>query len=129
MSFIKKKCCDCKNFIPVVSATINDNKLILNIPSAIYKNAQQVCLFIAQNLPVSTTPIPVYITIGEDATEYMFLNKNGNSVYSDQLSNRCMYETSIRTDTKLFKYNECKNLPCTSFVFPIITPTVPTPQA
>lgn len=117
---IKRKCCNCKHFVVVSTTTITGGKLILNIPTATYTNGEEVCLFISPTLPVSATPIPVVVTIGTGTTQYPLINKCGNNVYSDQIKTRCIYYTSVRTDTKLFKYNGCKNLPCTSFVFPVI---------
>lgn len=119
------KCGCCRNLIPIVSAKITAGVLILNIPAGTYRNNQEVCLLISQDLPVSATPIPVAITIGSTVTQYLLVNKCGNGVYSDQIRSRRLYCTSVKTDTKMFKYNGCRNLPCTSFVFGAITGAVP----
>lgn len=118
---ISRECGVCKNLVSVISATITAGKLVLNIPAGTYQNNQEVCLLISQALPVSNTPIPVVITIGGTATQYPFINKCGNSVYSDQIRSRQIYCTSFKSDTKLFKYNGCKPLCCTDFIFLPVT--------
>ena len=72
-----------------------------------------------QNLPVTENIMPVAITIGDETTQYILMNCNGNAIYSDQLKFKNIYPTTVRTDMKIFKYNGSR-LPSTKFNFTTI---------
>lgn len=121
------RCNRCRHLITVTTATITGGKLVLNVqPSQSFSNNENVCLLIATTLPSSTTPVPVVITIGSSTTQIPLRNKCGNNVYSDQIRNRRIYPTRFKTDVPSLNYVGTCNLPCTSFVFPVYTPTTPT---
>lgn len=112
----KCQCLKCCNLVFTQNVSIVSGVLVLNIPQATYKNAEQVCIMLMQNLPVTENIMPVAITIGDETTQYILMNCNGNAIYSDQLKFKNIYPTTVRTDMKVFKYNGSR-LPSTKFNF------------
>ena len=112
-------CGGCIHFVKTVSATVQDNVLILNIPQASYSNKEKVCICIAQTLPDVTSAETVVVTIGTGATQYPLRTRCGNNVHADQVRSRKVYHTNIATDVGVFTVSECE-LCKTSYNFPVI---------
>ena len=128
-SIVSNRCNRCRRLVTVTSATITDERLVLEIPSQSLSNNEKICLLIAITLPVSPTPIPVVITDGVSATQLPLVSKCGNFIYSDQIRTRSIYPLSFKSDTEQFHFIGRFCLPCTEFIFPVFTPTAPPANA
>jgi hypothetical protein len=128
-SIVSCRCNKCKVLVTVTSATVTAGKLILNIPSQNLANNEKICLLIALTLPVSSTPIPVVITVGTSTTQLPLISKCGNFIYSDQIKTRSIYPLSFKSDVKQFDFIGKFCLSCTGFIFPVFTPTAPPAEA
>lgn len=123
---MNKKCCNCKNLLKSQSVTINNNRLVIKLPTQRVCNNQKFCFVVVQAIPVSATPLPVVIEVGD--VGYNYLNHNDNFVYSDQLKTQRLYMANAKTDTTIFKNIMC-NLLQTNVIIecnevPTPTPTV-----
>lgn len=111
------KCHNCNNITFITTASINNNSLELTIPNMNICNNTQLCFVITENLPVSETPLPVKVLI--NGVQFSYINKNGNYVYSDQLTTRKLYIGRFKTDSLLLVNNRC-NLGNTSMIISCI---------
>ena len=119
-----RKCSNCCNIVKgnaVVNGTEVDITLTFSKIESVL-NDQLICFVITNTIPDEI--LPVYLII--NGNKYMFINKCGNFVYSDQIKSRTLYCSRIKTDTNLAKNMKCNLLPTLATILPdepIATPT------
>lgn len=124
-NFISSKCNTCKRFVLSTAVTLSGTNLVITIPQNNYANNSEVCIAIAQPIPVGASAAnPVVIQIGAGKEQYPLITKCGHDVYADQVCTRKIYCTRVATDNSQFVYNGYAGLPCTSHIFPAALPLV-----
>lgn len=118
------KCHNCPNIIYISNPTIAKDTLELQLPNENIQNNQMLCFVITGKLPLSETPLPVKIIVNN--TQFSFVSKSGNYVYSDQLISRRLYVGKFKTDSLILLNSRC-NLCYTSAIINNINVPVPTP--
>lgn len=102
-----RNCKLCPKFILSQGVTFEDDTLIVNLPANSYGNCQKYCIVVAQSIPAETIiNAPVVFTIGDDDTQYPFVNQDCTPIYASQLRTRTLYPTRVNTavDSGVFKY-------------------------
>jgi len=102
-----RNCRLCPRFILSQAVTFADDTLTINLPANAYGNCQKYCIVVAQSIPAETTiNAPVVFTIGDDTTEYPFVNGDCTPIYASQIRTRRIYPTRVNTavNSGVFKY-------------------------
>lgn len=119
--------CDCVDILSSTSVTSSATNVTIVVPAKTIYNNQCEKLLIQQAIPTSSsgTAVPVLLTIGTATLQ--LVDRCGNSVFSDQLKPRRIYDIRIHTASKLATV--LCNLPkCTVGVTPVLNnPTTSTP--
>lgn len=79
-----------------ITGTAPNQVLTLTIPTTTFKNLDRYCLAICQNIPTTTSIMPVKILNG--TTSITVLDKNGNTLRSDQIRKRNKYKIVYGND-------------------------------
>lgn len=98
-----KRRCDrfCSNLIFSDSVTVGTidatPSLLIDVPDVGYFNCRKFCLGVIQSIPdTATVNMPVYITIGGDATVgYPLVDCNGLQLVASQIENRYKYKIQV----------------------------------
>lgn len=99
------QCNCCNNLIYTGTVASTGTNVTVTLPSQSICNNEKLCFVITTNLPSVASPLPVQIIVG--TTTFNMINKNGNYVYSDQLSSRKVYSVCMKTDSMLAKNAKC----------------------
>lgn len=93
--------CDCVNILSSTSVTSSATNVTIVVPARTIYNNQCEKLLIQQAIPTSSsgTAVPVLLTIGTATLQ--LVDRWGNSVFSDQLKPRRIYDIRIHTASKL----------------------------
>lgn len=116
-----KNCQLCNKFVLSQTVTFNGTSLVINLPAGAYGNCCKYCVVIAQAIPDGTTiTAPVVFTIGEDTTQYPFVNCDCTPVYASQVRTRRLYSVRVNTavGAGVFKYIGKCPLPCPTATIP-----------
>lgn len=112
------RCSTCCKLVKTTAVYISCSTLQLAIPAGVYKNGEEVCILVAQDIPVAANSnMNVTILINGSTVAYQMLGRNGNRIYADQIKSRRIYPTTVATDTLSYMYNGNMRLCTTSHMF------------
>ena len=95
----KNVCRLCDDLAISSSVTFANGTLTINLPAGSFNNGEQVCIVVAQSVPVDTTiSAPVVITIGADAAEYPLVTCTCAQLTASALRTRTRYKTCVETN-------------------------------
>lgn len=97
-----------------VAAISGISTLLIDIPTATYRNGDHLCLVVAQAIPdTATINMPVAITIGGDtATVYPFVKQNCAQATACSIRARTRYKLVVQTTPVSAAFKSLSCLPC-----------------
>lgn len=104
--------CDRLILSTAVNYNASTNRVLVALPANAFENNEKYCIVLAQSIPTSALiTAQVYFTVGSNATQYPFVNRNCVPVYATQVRTRRIYPVKINTaiNAGVFKYvgNPC----------------------
>ena len=118
-------CNNCRNIKVVQDILVSKgNAVYFVLPPANIYNGERICFVIPSSLNIGVDILPIFINVGTHS--YRWISRSGNSVYTDQVTNRRLYVGRLRTDAVACMNERC-NLKSTRFNFPVLTVDEPTP--
>lgn len=105
----KKYCNTCDDIIFVPAPTESTGLAEIKLPEMVLYNNKRICLVITETIPEFKDIIPIVFLIG--AEKYPYVNRNGNFVYSDQITSRRLYIFELKTDIKIAMNQKCNLKP------------------
>lgn len=111
----------CNNFILSTSVTVVGTSLVVNIPTL---PCTCGCIAISQAIPAAATVnMPVFITVGTDATQYPLVDNCGVQISAGRLDIRNRYPFKFITANTTSIFKVCGSR-CPYNIIPGLTPTV-----
>lgn len=112
----------CPNFVLSTSVTVVGTDLVINIPTL---PCIRGCFVIAQTIPdAATVNMPVFVTVGADATQYPLVDACGVQISAGRLDIRNRYPFKFITadTTSIFKVDGTR---CPYNIIPGLTIAAP----